>query len=67
MTWRQYTRWQITTAFDLASEILVSLVPIDMIWSLQMPTKKKLAVLVRLWIRLPQVLDPSIDGSANFF
>ena len=49
----QYLRWQITSGLDIATEILILLVPIDMTWSLQLMAKSKFAVLSRFWMRLP--------------
>jgi hypothetical protein len=49
----QYVRWQITTGLDIASEVVMLLLPIDMIWSLQMNTWTKFSVLSRFTIRIP--------------
>jgi hypothetical protein len=49
----QYLRWQVTTAFDIITEICILLVPIASIWRLQMRTTRKLNVLSRFWIRCP--------------
>jgi hypothetical protein len=46
-------RWQITTAFDVASEILILFLPTDMIWQLQMKKKTKFRVISRFWLRFP--------------
>ncbi|RMZ91307.1 hypothetical protein DV736_g1468, partial [Chaetothyriales sp. CBS 134916] len=48
-----YTRWVATTTLDFASETIILLLPIDMIWSLQMAVKSKLIVLGRFWFRIP--------------
>ncbi|RMZ80875.1 hypothetical protein DV737_g2756, partial [Chaetothyriales sp. CBS 132003] len=48
-----YARWVATTALDFASEIIILVLPIDMVWSLQMAVKSKLIVLGRFWLRIP--------------
>ncbi|MCJ1231161.1 hypothetical protein MMC12_007837 [Toensbergia leucococca] len=49
----QYTRWKVATAFDVATEIIILVLPVPFIWILQMPTTKKIVVLLTFSIRLP--------------
>ncbi|KAL8717324.1 MAG: hypothetical protein Q9225_005416 [Loekoesia sp. 1 TL-2023] len=48
-----YQRWQVITAFDAITEILMLAVPIDLIWSLQMRSKRKVGIITAFYIRLP--------------
>ncbi|KAL9604453.1 MAG: hypothetical protein Q9179_001842 [Wetmoreana sp. 5 TL-2023] len=50
-----YLRWQFIAAFDSITEFLMLAVPVDLIWSLQMPTKKKLGIITAFYIRAPVV------------
>lgn len=47
------TRWLIWTILDLLTEIVLSMLPLQMVWSLQMPRKNKLVVLAVFYLRLP--------------
>lgn len=49
----QVTRWKVLTAMDVGSELLILALPVDSIWSLRMPTKKKVGVLSAFYIRIP--------------
>lgn len=49
----QYTRWQVVVAFDVITEILILVVPIDLIWCLQMPSSRKVGIIVSFYIRIP--------------
>lgn len=48
-----YLRWQIIAAFDSISEFLMLAVPVDLIWSLQMPSSRKLGIITAFYIRVP--------------
>ncbi|KAI4162442.1 MAG: hypothetical protein LQ342_003857 [Letrouitia transgressa] len=49
----QYTRWQVVVAFDVITEILILVVPVDLIWCLQMPSSRKVGIIVSFYIRIP--------------
>lgn len=49
----QYMRWQVVAGFDITTEILILILPVDLVWSLQMRLKTKFSVLSRFWVRLP--------------
>ncbi|KAI4243231.1 MAG: hypothetical protein L6R40_003599 [Gallowayella cf. fulva] len=48
-----YLRWQIVAAFDAITEFLMLAVPVDLIWSLQMPSKRKVGIITAFYIRTP--------------
>ncbi|KAL8730894.1 MAG: hypothetical protein Q9181_004510 [Wetmoreana brouardii] len=50
---KPYLRWQFIAAFDSITEVLMLAVPVDLIWSLQMPTKRKLGIITAFYIRTP--------------
>ncbi|KUI57214.1 hypothetical protein VP1G_04564 [Cytospora mali] len=51
----QFTRWVTITAFDVGSEILGCLLPVALVWSLNMTTKSKFHVFLAFSFRLPMV------------
>lgn len=51
----QFTRWQIITAFDVGTEALGSLLPVVLVWSLNMVTKSKFHVFLAFSFRLPMI------------
>jgi hypothetical protein len=51
----QTTRWDVFTALDLITEIVLVVLPVYQLWSLQMPLKKKAVVLVAFYLRLPVI------------
>ncbi|KAL8834897.1 MAG: hypothetical protein Q9170_003539 [Blastenia crenularia] len=53
LTQFKYPRWQAIAAFDSISEFLMLVVPIDLIWSLQMPSTRKLGIITAFYIRVP--------------
>ena len=46
-------RWKLVTVFDIVTEAVILLLPIDLIFSLQMPTKKKYWVTAAFFSRAP--------------
>jgi len=46
-------RWQVMTALDVISEIILLVLPVHLVWSLQMPQKRKLMIVITFWTRLP--------------
>ncbi|KAL8923384.1 MAG: hypothetical protein Q9208_004654 [Pyrenodesmia sp. 3 TL-2023] len=48
-----YLRWQCIAAFDAITEFLMLAVPIDLICSLQMPSRRKVGVITAFYIRVP--------------
>lgn len=50
---RQELRWHIITGFDIATELALLILPLHLVWKLQMPTKDKLIVIVAFWLRVP--------------
>jgi hypothetical protein len=53
--YRQSSRWAVWTAFDILTELLLLILPLQMTWNLQMPTKRKLAVLSAFYLRIPVI------------
>ncbi|KAK3724870.1 hypothetical protein LTR37_000918 [Vermiconidia calcicola] len=51
----QSTRWQALTALDIATEILLLALPLQLVWNLQMPLAKKVIVITALYLRLPVI------------
>lgn len=52
---RQVLRWQVITGFDIATEVAILALPVQLVWKLQMPTKNKLIVITAFWLRIPYV------------
>ncbi|KAL8708852.1 MAG: hypothetical protein Q9220_006308 [cf. Caloplaca sp. 1 TL-2023] len=48
-----YLRWQLVAAFDAITEFLMLAVPVDLIWSLQMPSRRKVGIITAFYIRTP--------------
>lgn len=46
-------RWQAMTVLDITSEIILLALPVNLVWSLQMPRKRKAMVIVTFWTRIP--------------
>lgn len=46
-------RWQAMTALDIISEVILLALPINLVWSLQMPRNRKIMVVVTFWTRAP--------------
>jgi hypothetical protein len=51
----QATRWQILTALDVITELGLLVLPIQLVWQLQMPWTKKAILLIAFYLRLPVV------------
>lgn len=51
----QTTRWSVFTAFDIITELLLLVLPLYMAWDLQMPLRRKFAVVGAFYLRLPLV------------
>ncbi|QIW98179.1 hypothetical protein AMS68_003697 [Peltaster fructicola] len=51
----QFGRWQAFTAFDVITEIILLVLPVQLIWSLQMPLSKKAMVLTAFYLRSPVI------------
>jgi hypothetical protein len=49
----QGARWQAVTGFDGASEILLLILPVHLLWHLQMRFSKKAMIIAAFWVRLP--------------
>ncbi|KAF2093215.1 hypothetical protein NA57DRAFT_48631, partial [Rhizodiscina lignyota] len=58
----QTTRWQIVTAFDVFTEVVLAALPLHLMWELQMPTKKKVIIIAAFYVRLP-VIGFSLAGN----
>ncbi|THX81008.1 hypothetical protein D6D05_04324 [Aureobasidium pullulans] len=48
-------RWQVMTALDVISEAILLVLPVHLVWSLQMPQKRKLMIVITFWTRLPTI------------
>jgi hypothetical protein len=46
-------RWQAMTVLDIISEVVLLALPVNLVWSLQMPQRRKVMVLVTFWTRIP--------------
>jgi hypothetical protein len=46
-------RWQAMTVLDIISEIVLLALPVNLVWSLQMPQRRKAMVIVTFWTRVP--------------
>jgi hypothetical protein len=46
-------RWQAMTVLDIISEIVLLALPVNLVWSLQMPQRRKAMVIVTFWTRIP--------------
>lgn len=52
---RQALRWQVVTGLDVATELAILTLPLQLVWKLQMPLKSKIIVIVAFWLRIPYV------------
>jgi hypothetical protein len=48
-------RWQIITAFDVTTEVVLLALPVQLTWDLQMSLKTKTIVVLAFWLRIPYV------------
>ncbi|KAJ4392762.1 hypothetical protein N0V91_011277 [Didymella pomorum] len=48
-------RWQVVTGLDVATELAILTLPLQLVWKLQMPLKSKIIVIVAFWLRIPYV------------
>lgn len=53
---RQELRWHIITGFDIATELAILILPLQLVWKLQMSIKNKSIVIAAFWLRIPSVL-----------
>lgn len=49
----QALRWHIITGLDIATELAVLVLPLQLVWKLQMPFKNKFIVIMAFWLRIP--------------
>jgi hypothetical protein len=49
----QSVRWQVITGLDIITEILLLVLPVQLVWNLQMPRTTKAVLLVAFYIRAP--------------
>ena len=47
------SRWQAMTVLDIISEIILLALPVNLLWPLQMPQRRKAMVIVTFWTRIP--------------
>jgi hypothetical protein len=50
---RQALRWHVITGLDIATELALLILPLQLVWELQMSTKNKLIVIIAFWLRIP--------------
>jgi hypothetical protein len=50
---RQELRWRTITGCDIATEIAILILPLQLVWKLQMSPKNKFIVIVAFWLRMP--------------
>jgi hypothetical protein len=51
----KFLRWQVITAVDVVTEVLICLLPVMLTWSLNMPLKRKFYVFIAFSFRLPLI------------
>jgi hypothetical protein len=51
----QATRWQVLTALDITTEVGLLILPVHLVWNLQMPRTKKAVLLIAFYLRLPVI------------
>ena len=49
---RQELRWRIITGCDIATEIVILILPLQLVWKLQMSPKNKFIVIAAFWLRM---------------
>ena len=54
-TYFQITRWYTFTALDLLTELLLLILPVHIVWGLQMPLKKKAMIIAAFYLRIPVI------------
>ncbi|RAR06713.1 hypothetical protein DDE82_003249 [Stemphylium lycopersici] len=57
------TRWQVLTALDLATEVSLLVLPVQLVWSLQMSSRNKLIVISAFWLRIPTIIFSALRQS----
>lgn len=55
LTFLQLARWQVFTAFDVITEIVLLVLPLQLVWKLKMPLRKKAMVLTAFYLRTPVI------------
>lgn len=53
---KQDMRWQAITGLDVATEVVLLVLPVHLTWKLQMSLKMKAIVVTAFWLRIPYVL-----------
>jgi hypothetical protein len=49
-------RWKVITALDIITEVALLVLPVELVWGLQMSVRMKLIVISAFWLRIPYVL-----------
>ncbi|KAJ8107513.1 hypothetical protein OPT61_g8811 [Boeremia exigua] len=52
---RQQLRWHVITGLDVATELAILILPLHLVWKLQMSRKSKSFVVVAFWLRIPTI------------
>lgn len=60
----QSVRWQVVTALDIITELLLLVLPVQLVWDLQMPRRKKATIITAFYLRLPVI---GLSIGRNFF
>jgi hypothetical protein len=48
-------RWKVITALDIVTEVALLVLPVELVWGLQMSVQNKLIVISAFWLRIPYV------------
>jgi hypothetical protein len=59
------TRWQVITALDVVTEISLLVLPVELVWNLQMSVRNKLIVISAFWLRIPYISISSISSDMS--
>ncbi|KZM19419.1 hypothetical protein ST47_g9361 [Ascochyta rabiei] len=62
---RQSLRWQVITGLDIATELAVLALPLQLVWNLQMSIKNKFVVIVAFWLRIPTLVFTILRDNAT--
>ncbi|KAJ4983076.1 integral membrane protein [Stagonosporopsis vannaccii] len=62
----QELRWRVITGLDVATEVLILALPVQLVWNLHMSVRNKFVVTAAFWLRVPTIaLTILRDGATN--
>ncbi|KAH6622426.1 hypothetical protein C7974DRAFT_222097 [Boeremia exigua] len=62
---RQGLRWRVITGLDIATELMILVLPLQLVWKLQMRPKSKFVVIMAFWLRIPTIVFTILRNGAT--